>query len=161
MFGTTLTPLTRVADSTLKSDKEILLDLAVALQRGRIAFDEDPKLQCCLHGPVNESRFMQRATHAMRLYLLQPFFWNEQDARLERFVRYLLNAHIPTRLYVKRHQDFTQALRILHFYVRRVVELKLPEADTDILLNSVTDNFAFYKETILLAMATDHRSCAN
>ena len=123
MFGTTLTPLTQVADSTLKSDKEILLDLAVALQRGRIAFDEDPKLQWRLHGPVNESRFMQRATHAMRLYLLQPFFWNEQDARLERFVRYLLNAHIPTRLYVKRHQDFTHVPWVLHYYVKRVVEL--------------------------------------
>ena len=124
MFGTTLTPLTQVADSTLKSDKEILLDLAVALQRGRIAFDEDPKLQWRLHGPVNESRFMQRATHALRLYPSQPFYWIEPDARLERFVWYILNAYIPTRLYVKRHQDFTQAPRILHYYVRRVVELK-------------------------------------
>ena len=80
----------------LNSDKEILLDLAVALQRGLIAFDKDPKLQWRSLGPVNESRFMQRATHAMGLYPSQPFFWNEPDIRLDRFVRYLLNAYNPT-----------------------------------------------------------------
>ena len=31
-------------DAKLNTDEEILLDLAVALQQGRIAFDEDPKL---------------------------------------------------------------------------------------------------------------------
>ena len=105
-------------EAKLNSDEEILLDLAVALQRGRDAFNEDPKLQWHSLGPVNESRFMQQATHAMGLYPSQPFYWNEPDARLGRLMRYFLNAYIQTRLYVKRHQDFTQAPRILQYYVK-------------------------------------------
>ena len=42
------------------------------------------------------------------------------------------------------------------------MELKLPEAEEQVLINSVIDNSsAFHQESILLTMVTDHRSRAN
>ena len=75
---------------------------------------------------------------------------------------YLLGAYIPTRLYVMRHSDFIQAPRIFHYFVRREMELKLLEAEEQVLINSVINNSsAFHQESNLLTMVTDHRSRAN
>ena len=65
-------------------------------------------------------------------------------------------------MYVMRHSDFIQAPRILHYFVRRVMELKLPEAEEQVLINSVINNSsALHQESNLLTMVTDQRSRAN
>ena len=65
-------------------------------------------------------------------------------------------------MYVMRHSDFSQAPRILHYFVRQVMELKLPEAEEQVLINPVINNSsAFHQESNLLTMVTDHRSLAN
>ena len=127
-----------------------------------MAFEEGEGLQLRSLGPLNDSRFLTRATHTLRLYPSQPFYWNEPDPRLERYVQYLLEAYIATHLYVKYHLDFTQAPRNLHYFVRQIMELKLPEAEEKVLINSVIDNSsAFHQESILMTMVTDHQSRAN
>ena len=68
----------------------------------------------------------------------------------------------PATMYVMRHSDFIQAPRILHYFVRRVMELKLPEAEEQVLINSVINNSsALHQESNLLTMVTDQRSRAN
>ena len=131
-------------------------------------FDEDPKLQWCSLGPVNESRFMQRATHDIWLVVCDsirrsPFSGMNQTLGWSGLCgTFSTPTSQPNSTLRSTAPGFCTSTLDSPLLCEEVVELKPAEADKDILLNSVTDNSsAFHQETILLAMATDHRFCAN